>query len=348
MLVADETVEFGPHGAGRFLAHVLVVTNMDRDNETSDFLAVPSQSLILHAYNPTEQSTTSVTPESTTIVQPEPSRLTPHAIKQLIKWTVYTVLIINFGFYVWDDWRMAQHTLRAGGTIVEWAGAFVTTIDELAWFALLALFELETYALSDEVAYQPGVEKLMHGVRIICYVFLAHTIYAYSIAVMDLYPTEPVPGVNSLCQLADQDLSYTNNLEYTVIDSTNCSQLSGASEFFYSGSGSVVADAEGLGLDRALAWVDLVEASVWLLIVFTIEFMVRMQSRGVTGGSLMTAANLSKIVLYGVLLIITAYWGFLTHWLYVWDELVWIAGFAAIEMNVAEWRGEILEGEQSA
>jgi len=62
----------------------------------------------------------------------------------------------------------------------------------------------------------------------------------------------------------------------------------------------------------------------------------------------MTAANLSKIILYGVLLIITAYWGFLTHWLYVWDELVWIAGFAAIEMNVAEWRGEILEGEQTA
>jgi hypothetical protein len=243
---------------------------------------------------------------------------------------------------------MAQHTLRAGGTIVEWAGAFVTTIDEMAWFVLLGLFELETYALSDEVAYKPGVEKLMHGVRIICYVFLAHTIYAYSIAVMDLYPTEPVPGVDSLCELADQDMSYTYNLDYTLIDSTNCSQLSGASEFFFSGGVSVVADAEGLGLERALAWVDLIEASVWLLIVFTIEFMVRMQSRGLTGGPLITAANASKIVLYGVLLLFAAYWGYLAHWLYVWDELVWIAGFAAIEMNVAEWRGEMLEEEQMA
>ncbi len=348
MLVPDETVEFGPYGAGRFLAHVLVVTAMDGDNRTSDFHAEFSQYSIHRAHAPKEQSIITVSPESTTTAQPEPSRLTPHAIKQLIKWTVYTVLIINFGFYVWDDWRMAQHTLRAGGTTVEWAGAFVTTIDELAWFVLLALFELETYALSDETAYKPGVEKLMHGVRLICYVFLAHTIYAYSIAVMDLYPTEPVPGVNSLCQLADQDLSYTYNLEYTLIDSTNCSRLSGASEFFYSGSGSVVADAKGLGLDRALAWVDLVEASVWLLIVFTIEFMVRMQSRGRTGGPLMTAANVSKIVLYGVLLLFAAYWGYLAHWMYVWDELVWIAGFAAIEMNVAEWRGEMLEEKQAA
>ena len=288
-----------------------------------------------------------MSPESTTIAQPGPSRLTPHAIKQTIKWIVYTLLIVNFGFYVWDDWRMAQHTLRAGGTIVEWAGAFVTTIDEIAWFVLLALFELETYALSDD-AYKAGVEKLMHGIRLICYVFLAHTIYAYSIAVMDLYPTEPVPGVDSLCELADRDLSYTHNLDYTLIDSTNCSQLSGASEFFYSGSASVVADAEGLGLDRALAWVDLVEASVWLLIVFTIEFLVRMQNRGLTGGPLMTAANRSKIILYGVLLLVAAYWASLAHWVYVWDEFVWIAGFAAIEMNVAEWRGELVEAEQAA
>jgi hypothetical protein len=268
--------------------------------------------------------------------------LNPHAIKQLIKWTVYTLLIINFGFYIWDDWQAAVHALRAGGTLVEWAAAFVTTIDEIAWFVLLALFELETYALSDE-AYKPGVGKLMHGVRIVCYVFLAHTIYAYSIAVIDLYPAQPVSGIEDLCELVDQDMSYTYNLDYALIDSTNCLQLSGASEFFYSGSVSVVADAEGLGLERVLAWVDLVEASVWLLIVFTIEFMVRMQNRGITGGPLVKAANISKIFLYGVLLSIAAYWAFLQHWLYVWDELVWIGGFAAIEMNVAEWRDEILE-----
>ncbi len=47
-------------------------------------------------------------------------------------------------------------------------------------------------------------------------------------------------------------------------------------------------------------------------------------------------------------MLVAAYWGYLAHWLYVWDELVWIAGFAAIEMNVVEWRDEILEEEQMA
>ena len=64
---------------------------------------------------------------------------TPHAIKQLIKWIVYTVLIINFGFYIWEDWQFAGHTLRGGGSAVQWAAAFTTSNHEIAWFVLLAL-----------------------------------------------------------------------------------------------------------------------------------------------------------------------------------------------------------------
>ena len=32
----------------------------------------------------------------------------------------------------------------------------------------------------------------------------------------------------------------------------------------------------------------------------------------------------------------------LWHWLYFWDELVWVGGFAALEMTIGEWRGELL------
>ena len=40
-----------------------------------------------------------------------------------------------------------------------------------------------------------------------------------------------------------------------------------------------------------------------------------------------------------------AYWGYQGHWLFVWDESLWILGFIAIEMNVVDWRGEIDEAE---
>ena len=42
------------------------------------------------------------------------------------------------------------------------------------------------------------------------------------------------------------------------------------------------------------------------------------------------------------------YIAYLSHWLYLCDELVWILGFVAIEMNVSEWRSELLEGENNA
>jgi len=43
-----------------------------------------------------------------------------------------------------------------------------------------------------------------------------------------------------------------------------------------------------------------------------------------------------------LLLVLCVYWGSLGHGLYTWDNFIWFAGFAAIEMNFSEWRDEIL------
>jgi hypothetical protein len=37
------------------------------------------------------------------------------------------------------------------------------------------------------------------------------------------------------------------------------------------------------------------------------------------------------------------FWAWTGHWVYGWDQFLWIAGFWAIEMNVSEWREEIRE-----
>ena len=92
-----------------------------------------------------------------------------------------------------------------------------------------------------------------------------------------------------------------------------------------------------------IAAVDVVEVITWLLIILAIEFVVRLQERNVTSGPLITIAGRLKIFLYLILVGLSAYWGSLGHWLYVWDTFLWIAGFAAIEMNIQEWRGEIRE-----
>ena len=87
---------------------------------------------------------------------------------------------------------------------------------------------------------------------------------------------------------------------------------------------------------------------IWLLILLAIEVIVRMQSHGVTGGKLMSTLNRVKFLLYAILISFGVYWAWLSHWLYLWDELVWIGGFAAIEMNVSERRVELIEEWESA
>lgn len=267
-------------------------------------------------------------------------------LRQLIKLLVYSLLLINFALYIQDDWVIASFTMRNGGSLLDWTGAFATTLDESAWIILLVLFELETYILSDEALSRPKA-LLMHGVRVICYGVLAHTLFAYGIYVYELGGVTPIADISNLCQLVGNDVSYAYNLLYTALDAVNCQQLSSATQFFYIDPPEfiIVNDNPGLVVERQLAWVDLLEAATWLMILLSIEVVVWLQDRGISGGALIGGLNSAKYLLYGLLLLAIAYWIFRGHFMFAWDEFVWIAGFIAIEMNVAEWRQEIIEDQ---
>ena len=265
-----------------------------------------------------------------------------HRIQQAVKWTVYALLFVNFIFYFFEDWNRAVHTLTAASTILDWAAEFATSIDELGWFTLLFMFELETYILEDE-DWKGWVGHAVRSARLVCFAMIAHTVYAFLVTVSDLQPTVPVENVANLCDMTGADISYVYNLEYTDISEQTCAELSDASQFYWVAEDPVVSDMTGLSLERDLAWADLAEVVIWLLVLATIEIIVRLQNRGVTAGTLMSVANRIKIFLYLSLVGLGVYWAYLSHWLYLWDELVWILGFAAIEMNVSEWREELLE-----
>ena len=261
-------------------------------------------------------------------------------IQQIVKWTVYALLIVNFGFYIEEDWGRAIHTIGTQSPFLKWTSAFATSIDELAWFILLFMFELETYVLSDE-DLKGWITRALHGVRLFCYVMIAHTIFAFTDTVIDLQPTVPVQGVTDLCMMTDAEVSYVYNLQYTAVDEESCGALSDASAFFMLPDDGIVSDGRGLELERDLAWADLLEVTVWLLILLFIEMTVQLQNRGITGGPLITTGNTVKLILYSILIVEGIYWATLSHWLYLWDELLWIGGFAAIEMNVSDWRDEL-------
>ncbi len=265
-----------------------------------------------------------------------------HKFQQAIKWVVYTLLIINFVYYIFEDWNRASYILTDSSTLLDWTAEFATSIDEAAWFFLLFMFELETYVLEDRT-WKGWVAHTVRGVRIVCYLMLAHTVFAFTDTIVDLGPTVAVENVSSLCDMTEADVSYVYNLEYTDIDANSCGGLSTATEYYKVADDPVVTDMAGLKLEREHAWADLAEAVFWLIIIAAIELVVRLQSHGIAGGPVIVSANRIKYILYTGLILIGVWWAWLGHWLYFWDELVWIGGFAAIEMNMSEWRDEITE-----
>ena len=259
---------------------------------------------------------------------------------QLIKWTVYSLLLINWGYYAVEEFEMAGHTLRQGGDFLQWTEAFATTIDEFGWFGLLLAFELETYLL-DESMEKPLVKWSVHGLRLICYIGLLHTVFARVTAMEDVHQVEQATQISQLCQVADQDISFGENYRYELVTSENCSDLSSDS-VFYMLDPSVITDTDGLALEKKHVWIDFEDAIVWLLVVWAIELAVWLQNRDVTGGALMVVSHAAKVG-YAVLFAHAAWWIWVGHWVYAWDQILWIAGFWAIEMNLSEWRQEIAE-----
>ena len=267
-------------------------------------------------------------------------------VRQTVKWLVYTLVIINFGFYIRNDLVIAGHTLYSGSSLLEISRAFATTIDESAWIILLLLFELETYLLSDDPLSRAKT-LLMQGIRLVCYISLAHTLYAYGVYLAEIYAAVPVEGVTNLCQLIGKDLSYASNLVYSEINSSNCASLSSANQFFYVDPPTffIVEDAAGLAIEKQLAWIDIFEAIIWLLILLSIEVAVWLQDRNIGQGLIFKTLSITKWCLYSLLWAAAGYWIYRGHYMFAWDEFVWIAGFVAIEMNIVEWRNEINDAE---
>jgi hypothetical protein len=274
--------------------------------------------------------------------QPGALRDRHELIRQAIKWTVYMLLLVNWGYYIFDDWRAAQHTLVADDPLLKWMNTYATSIDEMAWFALLFLFEAETYWLSEE-AMTRMKRFVFVSIRFACYGFLLHTMYAYWINYLEFANAAALPPATLLCDLAGQDYSFVRNLVYTVVDASNCGTLSPGGELFRIGSDPVVTDTAGLTGLTWLAIVDVIDVTVWLAVVLLIEFVVVLQERGTSGGPLITWSNRLTVGLYSVLVCNALYWMWTSHWVYAWDELLWIGGFAAIEMNLSEWRDEMGE-----
>lgn len=262
-------------------------------------------------------------------------------VKQRLKLVVYALLLVNFVHYIGNDIEQAQHTFHSGWRWYDWTSNFATTLDELGWFTLLFLLELETYVLSDD-AFTRSRVIAMNLIRLICYVVIGHAVFAFGEYLVDL--ADAIHHVDTtLCAFAGDGLSFTRNLTYWELDASNCTSLSAGNEFYVFSQGQVISDAAGMTVELELAWADLVEVVVWLFILFFIELRIRLQDRGISSSRLLSFATTTKGALYGVLWCLAGYWAYRGHWIFAWDEALWILGFMAIGMNLSDWQKEIAQ-----
>lgn len=274
--------------------------------------------------------------------------LTRPRIARVVKYSVYFGLIVNFGFYISDDYFAFKAALPDDAPLADIIQQFSTTIDMAAWLGLVFLFELETYALPDE-AFEGWIPKALHATRVICYISIAYAAFGYTAESLENFETSSIAGIDNICQFADQGTSLqTDVITYVEITTENCAELSTDSEFFRISDEVSIIDGTTLEHVQWMGWIDIDNAYVWILVVLLIELEIWMQSTDRFSSRALTVARQTKTILYLVLIINGIIWAMTSYALYAWDAFLWIFGFWAIELNLAEWEQERVQELKAA
>lgn len=259
---------------------------------------------------------------------------------QTFKYVVYVLLAMNIYWFYAEEAAAAAVQFSGGVALSDLIEAYSATIDTAAWVILLLMFELETYVL-DEEQFTPPVQWTLHGLRALCYAFIVYAFFGYVANLTFHYDTHVLEGVSDICALQAGSWSWAVTLdEYAEITAANCAQFAHQLPLYTFNDVPAVVDLGGLVEMRRLAWVDVINSAVWLLVVLVLEIDVRLQEHGRLEGLALTASNAIKFVLYSILLLAAIYWGAKGDFVDFWDAFLWLVAFVFIELNIFEWRHE--------
>ncbi len=261
-----------------------------------------------------------------------------------VKYLTFILLGINVYLFLQEELLTLSHMGNGAIPLSHLVQVFSATIDTGAWVILLLLFELETSVLDDRRIHGP-VRWALHGIRGLCGIAIVYAFTGYYAELGPLYDVIPFAG--NACALADQSWSLLVNLDdFVPLDVASCASLGG--EVFQLQGANVLASAASLEAAQRLAWVDVINAGVWILVVLVLEIEVRLQLRGKLSASILELNKYLKVVLYGLLFIAAAYWGVAGDFLDFWDASLWLFAFIFIELNVFEWQYESRRGTATA
>ncbi|MEH6551656.1 MAG: hypothetical protein V7711_11740 [Pseudomonadales bacterium] len=282
----------------------------------------------------------------TTTQHERPPFFNAELIFQLFKYTVYILLSMNIYHFFVEDYAASSQTFANGISPSELINAFTATIDTLAWVVLLLLFELETYLLDDK-HITPRVKWSLHSVRALCYVFIVYSFYGYINKYIMLHSLLPF-SIDDACTLVGTSFSYVEDIdEYMPITVENCMALNNTTTVQIVGTEIISTQAHMIEAHR-LSVTEVVNSANWLIIVAILEIDVYLQSKGKLFGRIAFGSKAIKVVLYSILFLAAAYWGYKGDFLDFWDAFLWLVAFIFIELNIFEWSAETREADEAA
>jgi hypothetical protein len=254
------------------------------------------------------------------------------------KYIVFILLSINVFVFLREESNANTHLFSSGVNIARIIEAYAATIDTASWVMLLLLFELETEVIADEKIKGP-TKWAIHWTRWLCSVFILYALYGY-IAKLFSLSSYQLSEISNLCSQT-VDWSFLTTLDqFTSVTLDNCAALA-ATEYLQLSDKNIIATHETLNAAKWLAWVDVVNASTWVLIVIMLEIDVRIQLRKHVYKTWEFVSGITKIVLYCILFIAAIIWGIDGTFIDTWDASLWLVAFIFIEMNVFDWQEEI-------
>lgn len=257
----------------------------------------------------------------------------------VVKYAVYGVLVYN-GYQFYAAESQAQMTTFAEGlSLAELTNVYSATIDTTFWIMLVALLELETYVIDDDVLEKPAVKWTMLGLRSLCYAMIVYALWGYIVKWLFQADIDPVAAA-SACQLVGQSYSIMLEFEtYVPLAAENCGTLAGES-LGQLGENKIIAPMDDLIYARNVAFIDVVNASAWLGVVAILEVDVWNQLEGTYTGLLYNASTVAKVLLYATLFGCAFAWGYTGVWLDIVDAVLWLFAFFFIELNLIQWHQE--------
>ena len=205
---------------------------------------------------------------------------------QIFKYLVYALLTFNIYVFFAEEWAAAAFRFVDGVALIDVIEGFAASIDTAAWVVLLLMFELETYVLEDKHITR-RVAWALHGLRAICYAFIVYAFDGYLTKLIFLLGSNALAGSSDLCALAQAGWAYAVDLDaYVALTADNCRALSSSAYLIAFTGMNTVVDQAGFTEIVRLAWVDVINSAVWLLVVMFLEVDVRLQERQITTGTI--------------------------------------------------------------